>query len=88
MVGARGGEGVGPFCEIRGEEGARKSKVYDARAPNEGHGKPSKYARNVKERKPQLCGPVEVRRRGPGSEGSFFFFLFFFFFFFKSCIRC
>jgi len=64
MVGACGGEGVGPFCEVGGEEGARKGKVYDAGAANERHGKPSKNTRDVKESEPQLCGPVEIGGRG------------------------
>jgi len=64
MVGACRGEGVGPFGEVGGKEGARKGKVYNTGAPNERHRKPSKNTRDVKESKPQLCGPVEVWGRG------------------------
>ena len=38
MFGASGGEGVSPFRKVRSEEGASKSKVYNAGAPNERHG--------------------------------------------------
>jgi len=64
MVGACGGEGVGPFCEVGGEEGVREGKVYDPGATNEGHGKRSKNSWDVKESEPQLCGPVEIGGRG------------------------
>jgi len=64
MVGASGGERGRPLREVRGKEGAGKSKIYDARAPNERHGKPSKHARKVKESEPQVCSPVEVGGSG------------------------
>ena len=63
MVGASGGEGVGLFRKIGGEEGASKSKVEDAGAPNEGHRKPSENTWDVKERKHQFRGPVKVGSR-------------------------
>jgi len=64
MVGACGGEGVGPLREVGGEEGARKGKVYDTGAANEGHGKPSKNTRDVQQSEPQFSGPVEIGGRG------------------------
>jgi len=64
MVGACGGEGVGPFREVGGEEGARKGQVYDAGAANEGHRKSSKNTRDVKDSEPQFSGPVEIGGRG------------------------
>jgi len=64
MVGACGGEGVCPFCEVGGEERTRKGKIYYAWAPDQGHGKPSKITRDIKESKPQLCGPVKIGGRG------------------------
>jgi len=64
VVRAGGGEGVGPFCKIGGEEGASKGKMEDAGAPNKGHRKPSKNTWDVEERKPQFRGPVKVRGRG------------------------
>jgi len=64
MVRADGGEGVGPFRKIGGEEGARKGKVQDAGAPNEGHHEPSENTWDVKGRKPQFRGSVKVGGRG------------------------
>jgi len=64
VVGASSGEGVGPVCEVWGEQGASKSQVKDAWGPNERHGEPSENARGVEEGEPKICGPIEVG--GPG----------------------
>jgi len=63
MVGASRWEGVRPLRKVLSEEGTGEGKVYDARAPNERHGEPGKYARHVKETEPQFCGPVKVGGR-------------------------
>jgi len=75
MVGSGGGKGVRPFCEVWCKEGAGESKVEDAVAPNEGHGKPSKHTRGVEEGEAQIRRPIKVRGRGgdliflEGTEG-------------------